>query len=302
MTPPPATTPSPFTCFDDCRCELSESPVWDARTGLLYWVDIPGRAVYARAVDGGETRKYDFEADVGSIGLTESGKLVVACGWSVLLFDPAGGTRETIASITPPEWSGRLNDGKVGPDGAFWVGAVHGVPFAEMEPVASLYRVTPGGVETVLDGGLKVSNSLAWSPDGSIMYHGDSIASWVKRHRFSAGTGAMSGARPFISPAEEDGRPDGAAVDMDGNFWSAGVSAGVLNCYAPDGTLLRKFETPAAHPTMPCFGGADMRTLYLTSHRQRMTEAALAAKPMSGSVFEMRVETPGAPVHRFQGA
>ena len=64
---------------------------------------------------------------------------------------------------------------------------------------------------------------------------------------------------------EEDGRPDGAACDAEGFYWSAGVSAGVLNRISPTGEIERKVMLPLAAPTMPCFGGPDLKTLYVTS-------------------------------------
>jgi sugar lactone lactonase YvrE len=69
--------------------------------------------------------------------------------------------------------------------------------------------------------------------------------------------------------------------------------------FAPDGILLAQWATPAQCPTMPCFGGKDLQTLYLTSARHKRSAAELEALPLSGCVFSMRVEVPGLPVNYF---
>ncbi len=102
-------------------------------------------------------------------------------------------------------------------------------------------------------------------------------------------------------PSEEQGRPDGAATDVEDCYWSAGISAGVLNRWTPDGRLDRQIPLPCVAPTMPCFGGPDMRTIYVTSLRHHVTELRLAERPLSGGIFAVRVDVPGVPVARFEG-
>jgi sugar lactone lactonase YvrE len=102
-------------------------------------------------------------------------------------------------------------------------------------------------------------------------------------------------------PTEEIGRPDGGAADVEGFYWSAGISAGVLNRWAPDGRLDRSIALPCPHPTAPCFGGPDLRTIYVTSLRHDLSPAVLASRPLSGGIFAVRVDVPGVPVARFAG-
>ena len=79
-------------------------------------------------------------------------------------------------------------------------------------------------------------------------------------------------------------------MDADGFYWSAGVTAGCLNRIAIDGAIERKIALPVDAPTMPCFGGPDMRTLFITS---------LARNGKPGTVLAMPVDVPGVPVARF---
>lgn len=274
---------------------LGESPVWDGANGRLLFADIPAGHIHAWNPETGERRHWHFSRPVGSFGLTRSGRLVVAVGGDVVLFDPASGARTLLATVEADYPRLRLNDGKVGPDGAFWVGTMHDVPSAERQPIASLYRIDGHGHVTRKVEGLKVSNGLAWSPDGRTLFHSDSAGPWIDRWDFDPATGAISNRTRIATAADQDGRPDGGACDADGNYWSCGVSAGCLNVYDRDGTRLKRLPTPAPAPTMPCFAGAGLSTLYVTSLRRSPD-----APPPSGDLMVLEPGVAGAPVSLFE--
>jgi sugar lactone lactonase YvrE len=154
------------------------------------------------------------------------------------------------------------------------------------------------------------ANGLAWSPRNDRIYWADTPSHIVHAWDFDVQTNALSAHRPFLQfqpkPAGwtfEDtsyqGRPDGAAVDVQGNYWVAMFEGRRVCQFAPDGTLLQELETPAQSPTMPCFGGADLQTLYVTSARHGRSAEELARFPESGAVFFTRVDVPGLPVNAF---
>lgn len=288
----------PFRCIADLRAGLLESPVWDERRGVLFVCDIPGREVIEIGLTEGVRRRWPFEAEVVALGLGESGDLVVALAREVVVFDPETGRRRNLWNGYDEPATSRLNDGKVGADGAFWIGGMDGR--AEREPISRLYRIDAGGGATAEVEGIKISNGLAWSADGSVMYHSDSRGPWIDRYDFDPGTGRASGSARFHDLDEATGRPDGGATDADGDYWSAGVSAGVLNRFAPDGRLRESHRVPVPAPTMPCFCGEGLRRIALTSHR--MVDAdKLAAAPLSGGVFLADAPVAGAPVARMKG-
>jgi sugar lactone lactonase YvrE len=148
--------------------------------------------------------------------------------------------------------------------------------------------------------GFKISNGIAWSADGSKMYHSDSRGPWVNCWDFDVATGNISNCTRYLDLDDTLGRPDGGAVDLEGCYWSAGVSAGNLNRFAPDGTLLKSIPMPMPNPTMPCFGGPDMKTLYVTSHQENYSPEKRAEFPHAGKLVKLRVEVPGVPVHKFR--
>lgn len=137
---------SEFELVWDSRCGVAESPVWDASTQRLLFCDIPGKRINALSVDDGRRTSWDLPEVVGSFGLCLSGRLVVALRHRVVLFDPRTGEVSNLTDAVDEPPTNRMNDGKVGPDGCFWVGSMDERP--QREKRGALYRVTPtGGIE-----------------------------------------------------------------------------------------------------------------------------------------------------------
>ena len=277
----------------DFNCQVGESLVWDAGNGQLLWADIPAGIIHAHDPATGSFTQWQLPEQVGAFGLADDGRLVVGMVSGVYLYDRDSGALTFLVDPEPEQAPNRprhrLNDGKVGPDGAFWIGSMH-----TESPTAALFRVTGDGRAERKVEGLSTSNGLAFSADGRTMFHSDSRQQWIDRHDLDPATGALSNRVRIATPGEADGRPDGAAADMEGAYWSAGVSAGCLNRYDRGGNLLERIPVPPKAPTMPCFGGPDLRTLYFTSLRRP------EAGPECGKVFALRVDVAGVPVERFR--
>jgi sugar lactone lactonase YvrE len=283
--------------------ELAESPTWDAAESRLWWVDIEGRTLHALDIGAdsqpvpGTHRQFDFTRKVCALGLTRSGRLLLALADGVHFFTPASGALELLARPEPDRPDHRLNDGKVGPDGAFWVGSIEETP--DRAPVGSLYRISADGRCRRISTGYRVSNGLAWSADGRAMFHADSRGPTIDRWDFDPATGTVGSRTAIRTLTEEIGRPDGGACDMAGGYWSAGISAARLNRFDFDGKLVLRLDLPLPKPTMPCFGGPDMRTLFVTTARHGLDPPALARHPDAGRLLALRVSVPGVPVSRF---
>ena len=278
----------------DAKCETGESCTWDERRGLVLFCDIPAGRIHGYGVADGAIMTWQLPELVASFGICRSGRWVVALRSRVVLFDPQ---TDDIAELSGPldqPATVRLNDGKVGPDGCFWVGGRDESPAKTSE--AALWRITPDGRAERKAAGYQTSNGLAWSPDGSIMYHTDSRRGHLDAWDFEAATGAIGNRRRLATLTEADGRPDGAAMDIEGCYWSAGTSAGCLNRFAPDGRLVATYKTPVPAPSMPCFAAGH---LYVTTLREGRPAALLAAHPAMGGLFRMQAPVAGAPVALF---
>ncbi len=286
---------STFELVWDSRCGVAESPVWDAANRRLLFCDINGKRINALAIDTGARESWDFPEVVGSFGLCETGRLVVALRHRVVLFDTRSKMLTDLTAPVDEPATNRLNDGKVGPDGAFWVGSMD--ENSPRQPLGALYRITADGRVEKRSTGYAVSNGLAWSPDGRVMYHSDSTSAIIEAWDFDPASGATANHRIVAKLTNEDGRPDGAAMDSEGNYWSAGPSAGCINCFSPAGALLRKLPFPVPGPTMPCFAEGF---LYVTSLREGKSAEVLAAHPTLGGLFRCPAPAVGAPVALFR--
>jgi sugar lactone lactonase YvrE len=138
------------------------------------------------------------------------------------------------------------------------------------------------------------------------MYWSDTKAHTVFAFDFDPASGALSRQRVFASfPVRQagqpldsyGGRPDGAAVDAEGCYWVAMFEGQRVLRLSPRGELLRDVPLPVRCPTMPCFGGADLTTLYVTTARHNRPEAELAAQPLAGCVLALELDVPGLPVN-----
>jgi len=278
----------------DSRCAIGESPVWDAARRRVLFCDIAGRRIHALTIDSGAQDTYDFPEVVASFGICRSGRLVVALRHRVVLFDPDSRRLQDLTGAVVEPTTNRMNDGKVGPDGAFWVGSMD--ENTPRQPTGALYRVTADGRIEQKAEGFRTSNGLAWSADTRIMYHSDTSAGILEAWDFDVATGGISNHRQLAKLTNEEGRPDGGATDTAGNYWSAGPSASCINRFSPDGKLLERVPFPVPGPTMPCF--ADDQ-LFVTSLRDGKSPDVLQQYPTLGGLFRADVPVRGVPVALF---
>lgn len=294
---------------------LGESPFWHPHERVLYWVDIPAMQLRRCDTRGGPVESWAMPSEPGCIAPAASGGLVVALRDGIYRARGWGGDLVCIARFDHDPRTTRFNDGKADPLGRMWAGTMYEPRDARK---AALYSVDcrPGNgndgrpmIELKAQDAI-TANGLAWSPDQETVYWTDTPSHAIQAWDWDADSNGMQNPRVFQQfPGKPDGwqagdpgyggRPDGAAVDVQGNYWCAMYEGGRLLQLSSAGELLADIPVPAACPTMPCFGGDDLRTLYLTSARDKRPAAELAQLPNSGCVFSMRVETAGLPVNFF---
>jgi len=263
------------------RADLGESPLWSTVESALYWIDIAGRRLHRLADGDPEPRSWDLPAKPGCLASRASGGLIVALATGVHAFDPETGVLTLLVDPEPDQPGNRLNDGAADLASRLWVGSMDD---AEKSPDAgSLYRIDPDGTCTTMLTGLGISNGIGWSPDGATMYHTDTTTRTISAYDFDAATGTISAGRTFAT--DEDCYPDGLTVDADGYVWSAKWDGWRIVRYAPDGAIDRVLPMPVQRPSCVAFGGPDLDRLYITSARVHLSEHALAAGPLAGTVL-----------------
>ncbi len=284
------------------RCVLGESPLWHPDEQLLYTVDIAARQVLRWREGAAVPDVFPQASEPACIAARAGGGLIVSRRDGVWALDTTTGAVER---LLPPPYDPtrqRFNDGKPDSAGRLWVGTISDA----RAPEASLWRVDAQGAQAQVDG-IVNANGLGWSPDGRWLYRSDTKAHAIWRHTFDVHAGTLGAAEPFASFAPRDasqplssygGRPDGAAVDESGAYWVAMFEGARLLRFAPDGALLGEVVLPVRCPTMPCFGGPDGRTLFITTARENRPADELAAEPWAGAVLMLRVDVPGLPANR----
>jgi sugar lactone lactonase YvrE len=283
---------------------LGESPLWHPVEQVLYYCDIPGRTLNRFDPRNGDLQHWKFDTNVACCAPMLDGGLLLAMRDGLFKFDPRTGERKHLLDAPYDPAIERFNDGKCDPQGRFWVGTI----YEPRDPaLAALYCYTKGALTKKADG-ITVSNGLAWSPNGRTQYWSDTKAHTVYAFDFDPATGDLHQRRSFASFApkvagapldEYGGRPDGAAVDAEGCYWVAMFEGQRVLRLSPQGEMLREVRLPVRCPTMPCFGGAELKTLYITTASEGRPAAELAVQPWAGCVLSLRVDVPGLPANVF---
>lgn len=293
---------------------LGESPFWHPGEERLYWVDITGRCVRRLHPASGALQSWELPQEPGCMAPAASGGLVLGLRDGIYRARSWGGMLEPIARFDHGAHT-RFNDGRADPLGRFWAGTVYEPKDARKADLYSL-DCRPGNGERgkpivqLKAGNATTANGLAFSPARDRLYWSDTPSHAIQAWDWEAGANVLRRHRVFRQfppkpagwqPGDPGygGRPDGAAVDAEGHYWCAMYEGGRLLRLAPDGSIAAEVEVPVRCPTMPCFGGPDGRTLYLTSASHGRPEAELKSLPLSGCVLAARVDVPGLPTNFF---
>ncbi|MDC7227248.1 MAG: SMP-30/gluconolactonase/LRE family protein [Spirochaetales bacterium] len=257
----------------------------------LFWFDIFGSSVYSHDIAENRTRETGLDEFICCAGPTVLNEIIAAGSNGVavyneqfkpekILFEPPFNTDEL-----------RFNDGKTGPDGAFWVGVMsHGGD----QKTGMLLRITDR-IECVIDHML-IPNGLGWSPDEKTMYVTDTGKGIIMQWSFNKDCGRITSERLFVDSALMDGVPDGLSVDSVGNVWSVFWGSSRVNGFRPSGEKFAEIRVDAENPTSCCFAGIDYSTLYITSATHSVDEPRVH----DGALFKAATGTVGKPPYKFK--
>ncbi len=279
--------------LDHLPCSrLAEGPCWDTEAGRLLWVDIAGHAIHRYDPETGHGATHPVSDTVGFTLPATDGRLVAGIGGGV--YDLAFGTAgETLLVRPDMHAENRFNDGKCDPRGRLWAGTMHRDANRDRKPTGSLYRWRQGDLE-VVEPRVSLSNGLGWSPSGTTMYFSDTHDGTVWAYDYSVASGEAIRRRAFATVPFDLGVPDGLSVDSTGRVFVAIWRGSRLNVYAPSGILEATLSMPVRNPTSCCFGGIDLKTLFVTTMPSSNED-----DPRSGSLFAFHLDSPGQPTARM---
>lgn len=277
------------SCLWDAGAELGEGPVWDTASGTLYFTDIKRNAIHRCSADGRQRQSWTAPGQAGFVLPLAGGAFVCGLPGALMRFDPSTGSFAALCEVEPGLPGNRLNDGYVDASGYLWFGTMDN---GERAPTGSLYRLGSDGRAHLRDSGYAISNGPCMNPAGAVFYHTDTLERVVYAFDVGAG-GALSNRRVFARIS--NGNPDGSTVDAAGNVWVAIFGGGRVERYRPDGQLDGVVNLPCPNITKIAFGGADLRTVFVTTARKGLSAAQLAAQPQAGALFAFRSPVPGQP-------
>jgi sugar lactone lactonase YvrE len=205
---------------------LGECPKWSARDAALYWVDILGRRLHRFDPATGRDEAVEFDEEIGCFAERAGGGFVAGMRSGLWLLDAEGRKERMAASPAVDPKKARFNDGRADPWGGFWAGTMWE---GQDRPGGALYRLLPGGEVATIEPAVTISNGVAFSPDRRWAYHSDTAAGAVWRYPLDPDDGSVTGPRQVFRDFGSE-RPDGAAVDEEGCYWSALFGAAWSGC------------------------------------------------------------------------
>ena len=284
----------------NARSELGEGPVWDAASGILYWVDLFAGVVHSYRPASGITGSVEVGEIIGCVVPRRSGGLLAATASGIYHLDPATGVKTCVSAIEADRPETHFNDGKVDPAGRFWFGSI--AVDRTSDVLGDLYSLETDLTATHRLRAVDNTNGMDWSPDGRTMYYIDSLTRQVTAYDYDGASGAISNPRPLVTLPEGTGVPDGMTVSVDGSLWVAHWGGARVTRWHPvTGALLQTIAVPANLTTSCAFAGPAMDDLYITTARYQEPIAALAAQPLAGGLFRYRTDTRGRPAAVFSG-
>lgn len=279
------------------RNTLGEGPLWHPIHRMLYWVDIEENVLHGFEPHTNRHREWPVGKRAGTVVMSADGKLILGLQGEIAEFDPMTGDLRKLVALEADLPDNRCNDGQCDPEGRFWVGTMHvkAVPQA-----GSLYCIDSGMQPQKVLTGLTISNGMGWSPDKRYMYYIDSHDQYVRRYRFSPTQKSLEDEAIILRFDSAGGLPDGMCVDSEGMLWIAFYGGGRVGRYDPaSGKQLADVIVPAPHVTSCCFGGGDLKTLYITTAREELSSEQLDEFPQSGSLFSCATDVAGIVANTF---
>lgn len=289
-----------WECVLEARAGIGEVPIWSPEQESLYWIDVYEGLLHRTEPESGTTKTWNVGETIGCYALEAGGAgAVVALQSGVFRLDFVSGTLEKMFDAPYDSARFRFNDGRCDERGRFWVGNMPLTTLEGPQPVRqSSFWCTDGPQMRLRVEEMTVANGIAFSPQGDVLYLADRPTWTIQAFDFDMETGKASNRRTFARvPAGMS--PDGASVDTEGGYWIALFRAGLIARFLPDGSLDRIIKAPTSLPTMVCFGGRDLGTMYLTTARRHLDEEGLRREPLAGAIFRCDVGVKGLPEPRF---
>ena len=286
----------------DAKAILGEGPVWVDRENALYWVDIKGCNIHRLSWPDRAQQTWSVPTQIGALHPVKEGGFIGAFkdGIFAVTLDPnqLEASRALICDPDEKFPGNRFNDGKIGPDGAFWTGTMDD---GETESSGRLFRLTAMDLVAEIDRGYVITNGPEFSLDGKILYHTDTLKRLIYAFDLNPESDTPArNRRVFIQIPKGRGFPDGMCVDAAGCVWVCHFAGACIVRYSPEGEELNVLKMPVSNITSCTFGGEDLNILFITTAAKGLSDAQLATEPAAGGLFALKTEFKGPSTRYFE--
>lgn len=268
--------------------EVGENPIWDIKNRRCLFLDIRGRRVFRETEGSGDFEVIDLPQQIGCMAFCENGDLLVALEDAVYCVHK---NNEIVRAHQDIKIKGRrFNDGKIGPDGAFYLGTT------DDNGNGAFYRMTKGKIVELFDN-CACSNGIDWTLDSKTMYYIDSPRQMIEVFDFDIERGELSNRRKFVDIPKEWGLPDGMTLDENDNLWVALWNGHrVIQIDKDSKKVINEIVVPCPKASCCAFGGVDLSELYITTAAMTDTDEY----PQAGNVFKVKLDVKGKTINYYR--
>lgn len=286
-------------CVCDEPCILGEAPIWHPLEKVLYWVDILKSKLYRLDLKNNHHQSWMMPTNISCIAPNQNGGLIAAFKNGVAILNPVSNKVDYIDTLSDDESKiSVFNDGHCDRQGRFWIGSKNPWEVGASDPLkikasGAIYRLGHEKKLIKQTDNFLVCNGLVFSLDSKYFFVANSPKRIIYRYDFDTETGTIHNPIIFVKIADDAGVPDGMTFDSQGYLWNCHFNGWRITRYTPDGKIDRVIKMPVSHPTSCCFGGSDLKTLFITSAKRDVSESELKNQPLAGALFAMEMDVPG---------
>ena len=263
---------------------LGESPLWDHRRGLLFWVDIDNGIIHSLEPETKQLLNYALHEKIGCLALVGERDFILATESGFYLWNPETNHKQLLLAVQLPDDRMLFNDGKIDPIGRFWIGS------KGPQGMSSLWILKNNNLEEKIPN-LSISNGLDWNVERGYFYHTDSAENTIYRYKIDPEFKNLSDKEAFFQTTM--GTPDGMTLDTEGNIWTAIWDGWKVIQLNPEGKILTEIALPVQRPTSLAFGGKDFKSLFITSAFVGLSESERQSQASAGNLFMLKTSSSG---------
>lgn len=280
---------------------IGESPVWSNESNCIRWVDAAGNSVFQYDLTHQEVKEFHLPFEVTAIVPCDNSHWIFASKQGVFYAAPEFDHFTLIGDPCSDQSAMHLNDAVASPTGELWFGSLNCDDLSS--PDGKLYKLTQQTISE-LDSGFSVANGIAFNVELKRAYCSNMFQRKVYEYQLNDSMTGILSKQVFVEFSNEEGFPDGLCIDNAGNLYVCHWDKGFVSYYQPSPTQLGQasklglISLPVKHATRCTFGGADYRTLFVTTANYQLSDQDRHLYPRSGELFIIEAPTSGKPEPR----